>query len=72
MSTAQSKADIYLMALEALSKAERKAVINRLLEDKSVREDILDIVLIQQRKERPLDLSENTFGERKTEKIVEL
>lgn len=49
MKAAQSKAEIYLMALESLSKAERKAVITRLLEDESLREDILDIVLIQQR-----------------------
>ena len=49
MNTAQSKAEIYLMALQSLSKAEKKAVIARLLEDESLREDILDIVLIQQR-----------------------
>ena len=47
--TAQSKAEIYLMALESLSKAEKKAVITRLLEDDSLREDILDLALIQQR-----------------------
>ncbi len=49
MKTVQSKAEIYLMALESLSKAEKKAVIARLLEDESLREDILDIVLMQQR-----------------------
>ena len=37
------------MALESLSKAEKQAVIARLLEDDSLREDILDIALIQQR-----------------------
>jgi len=47
--TAQSRAEIYLMALESLSKAEKKAVITRLLEDESLREDILDTALIQQR-----------------------
>jgi hypothetical protein len=41
------------MALQSLSKAEKKAVINRLLEDESLREDILDIVLIQQRQGEP-------------------
>jgi hypothetical protein len=46
---AQSKAEIYLMALESLSKAEKKAVIARLLEDDSLREDILDLAVIQQR-----------------------
>ena len=49
MNTAQSKAEVYLMALQSLSKAERRAVITRLLEDESVREDILDIAVIQQR-----------------------
>ena len=47
---AASKSEIYLMALESLSKAEKKAVIARLLEDENLREDILDIVLIQQRR----------------------
>jgi len=41
------------MALQSLSKAERKAVIDRLLEDESLREDILDIALIQQRQGEP-------------------
>ena len=49
MKTAQSRAEIYLMALESLSKAEKKAVITRLLEDESLREDILNTALIQQR-----------------------
>ena len=53
MKATQSKAEIYLMALESLSKAEKKAVISRLLEDESLREDILDIVLMQQRQEEP-------------------
>jgi len=47
--TAESRAEIYLMALESLSKAEKKAVITRLLEDDNLREDILDLVLIQKR-----------------------
>ena len=50
---AQSKAEIYLMALQSLSKAEKKAVIARLLEDESLREDILDIALIRQRQAEP-------------------
>ena len=49
MKAMQSKAEIYLMALESLSKAEKKAVIARLLEDESLREDILDLALIRQR-----------------------
>ena len=50
MKTAQSRAEVYLMALESLTKAEKKAVIARLLEDDELREDILDLALIEQRK----------------------
>ncbi len=49
MKTAESRAEVYLMALQSLSRAEKKAVIARLLEDDSLREDILDLALIQQR-----------------------
>jgi hypothetical protein len=47
--SAESIAEIYLIALQSLSKAEKKAVISRLLEDDGLREDILDLALIRQR-----------------------
>lgn len=53
MKAVQSRAEVYLMALQSLSKAERNAVIARLLEDTELREDILDLALIQQRQEEP-------------------
>ena len=53
MNQIESSAEIFLMALQALSKAERKAVVNRLLEDPKVREDILDLTLIRQRQGEP-------------------
>lgn len=49
MNIMESKAEIFIMALNSLSKIEKKAVIKRLLEDESLREDILDIALIRQR-----------------------
>ena len=48
-SRAESRAEIYLMALQSLSKVEKKAVIARLLEDDRLRDDILDLALIQKR-----------------------
>jgi len=45
----ESRAEVYLMALQSLSEAEREAVITRLLEDPHLREDILDLAVIQQR-----------------------
>ena len=53
MKTSESRAEVYLMALQSLSKAEKKEVINRLLEDESLREDILDLVLIRERQGEP-------------------
>ena len=53
MKAVQSRVEVYLMALQSLSKAEKEAVITRLLEDTKLREDILDLVLIQQRQGEP-------------------
>lgn len=53
MKTIESRAEVYLMALQSLSKTEREAVIARLLEDTKLREDILDLALIRQRQEEP-------------------
>lgn len=53
MKAVESKAEIYLMALQSLSKAERDAVIAHLLEDEKLREDILDLATFQQRKGEP-------------------
>ena len=49
MKAVESRTEIYLMALQSLSNAEREAVIARLLEDPSLREDILDLITIRQR-----------------------
>jgi len=53
MKAAESRAEVYLMALQSLSKAEREVVIARLLEDPALREDILDLALIRQRQGEP-------------------
>jgi len=53
MKTIESRAEVYLMALQSLSEAEREAVIARLLEDPQLREDILDLAVIQQRQGEP-------------------
>ena len=53
MEAVESRAEVYLMALQSLSKGEREAVIARLLEDPELREDILDLALIRQRQGEP-------------------
>lgn len=64
MSRVEYRSEIFLMALQSLSKAEREAVIARLLEDPALREDILDLALIQQRQGEP----SRPFGEYLTER----
>ena len=53
MKAVESRAEIYLMALQSLSKVEKEAVIARLLEDPQLREDILDLAVIHQRHGEP-------------------
>jgi hypothetical protein len=53
MKAVESRAEVYLMALQSLSEAEREAVISRLLEDPQLREDILDLAVIKQRRGEP-------------------
>jgi hypothetical protein len=53
MKAVESRTEIYLMALQSLSKAERESIIARLLEDPDLREDILDLITIHQRHEEP-------------------
>ena len=51
MKVAESRAEVYIMALQSLSREEKKAVVARLLEDESLRQDILDLALIRERQE---------------------
>lgn len=53
MKTVESRAEVYVMALQSLSEAEREAVITRLLEDPQLREDILDLAVIKLRQGAP-------------------
>ncbi len=65
MKTVESRAEVYFMALQSLSKAEKEAVINRLLDDADLREDILDLVLIKQRNGEPARPFREYLAERK-------
>jgi hypothetical protein len=42
-----------MLALESLSKSEKRVVISRLLEDEELREDLIDIAVYEQRKNEP-------------------
>jgi hypothetical protein len=63
--TVESRAEVYLMALQSLSEAEREAVITRLLDDPQLREDILDLAVIRQRQGEPSRPFTEYLAERK-------
>jgi len=65
MKAVESRAEVYLMALQSLSEAEREAVISRLLEDPQLREDILDLAVIKQRQGEPSRPFTEYLAERK-------
>ena len=49
----ESRAEVFMMALESMSKAEKRVVASRLLEYPFLREDILDIAIILDREGEP-------------------
>jgi len=65
MKAVESRAEVYVMALQSLSEAEREAVITRLLEDPQLRKDILDLAVIQQRQGEPSRPFTEYLAERK-------
>ena len=60
-----NRAEVFLMALQSFSKAEREVVIERILEDPELREDVLDMALIREREGEPsISLEDYQAGKR--------
>ena len=53
MSTAQATAEVFWTAFMAMSTAERRAFLERLIATPRIREDLLDAALIEKRKREP-------------------
>ncbi|MBI2957859.1 MAG: hypothetical protein HYY32_03360 [Chloroflexi bacterium] len=49
MKVVESRAEVYFIALKSLTRAEREAVIDRIMDDAELQEDIADIALIRRR-----------------------
>lgn len=67
MATKAVTAEAFWMAFQALSIPEQRAVIERLLQDKDFREDLLDIALIERRRDEPSRLLREYLAERQPE-----
>ena len=53
MTSSQATAEIFLTALRALPKKEREAVLSCIAEDDELREDLLDLALLAERRDEP-------------------
>jgi len=53
MTSLQATAEVFLTALRALPKKERQAVLARIAEDDELREDLLDLALLAERRHQP-------------------
>lgn len=53
MTTTEATAEIFWTAFRALSKKERAAIVERLLRDEEFMEDLIDIVILEERQNEP-------------------
>jgi hypothetical protein len=53
MTTSQATAEVFATAFRALPKKERQAVLALIADDEEVREDILDLAVLAQRRDEP-------------------
>lgn len=65
MNTTEATAEVFLTAFRGLSKKERGAVVEKLLQDKDFMEDLIDIVIIEQRQEEPSRSLDEYLADRK-------
>jgi len=66
MTNAEATSEVFLTAFRALPKKAREAVVEKMLSDKEFMEDLLDTVIIEQRRKEPSrDLDEYLAGRRK-------
>ena len=64
MSTKEAKAEVFWMAFQGLPKNERKSVIERFLKDKEFVEDLIDVSILEQRRNEPSRPLEDYLAEK--------
>ena len=65
MTTAQATSEVFWTAFRALPKKERTAVIEKMLGDREFVEDLIDTVIIEQRRREPSRGMDEYLSERK-------
>jgi hypothetical protein len=66
MTTIEATSEVFLTAFRALPKKTREAVVGKMLNDKEFLEDLIDTVIIEQRRKEPSrDLEEYLTAKKK-------
>ena len=53
MTTTEATSEVFWTAFRALPKKEREGIVEKMLNDKEFMEDLIDIVIIEQRRKEP-------------------
>jgi hypothetical protein len=65
MTTAEAISEVFWTAFRSLPKREREAVVQKLLKDKEFREDLIDLVILEQRAKEPSRSLDEYLADRK-------
>ncbi len=69
MIATEATAAVFWTAFRALSRKEREAVVERLLMDKEFMEDLIDLVILEQRQNEPSRSLDEYLADRRKKKI---
>jgi hypothetical protein len=65
MTSTEATSEVFLTAFRALKKREREAVLEKLFKDKQLVEDLMDLVVLKQRRKEPSRRLATYLAERK-------
>jgi len=65
MSTIEATSEVFMTAFRALPKKAREAVLGKMLNDKEFIEDLIDTVIIEQRRKEPSRSLDDYLSDRK-------
>ena len=65
MTITEATSEVFWTAFRALSKRQREAVIGKMLKDKEFREDLMDTVILEQRRKEPSRSLDEYLGRRR-------
>ena len=65
MTTLEAQVEVFYQAFKGLKQSQKGALIKRLLEDKTFREDLIDLAIIESRRDEPSRPFREYLAERK-------